>query len=182
MSSEHVRDELLQMYVDSRLDATESAAVRQHLLTCRVCSSAHFSLTQLDRGLRSLPTERLASDFSSRVMTKLSIAPRSPFLFKAIENMAYVFGLMIVLGIMLTAFVLTGAVSMEQFAESRTVVNSFTDSMSLHLRSAIDALTLTLETYLPFVFRHSSMKVAAMATVVIGMLALIDRIVRRRVL
>ena len=182
MSSEHPLDERIHLLVDGRLGEAEAAAIRNHMRTCTRCSSTHASLTRLDRTLRSLPDEHLASDVTSTIMAKLRIASGPPLLFRAVENLAYAFGLMIVLGMMFTAFVLTGAVDTGQIAESERVFNAAAESATDQLQSLLASFTSAMQSYMPFAFGHGSMKIAVMATIVVAMLALVDRIMKRRML
>ncbi|MEK7248790.1 MAG: zf-HC2 domain-containing protein [Bacteroidota bacterium] len=182
MTNEHFSNEQLQLLVDDELPVSEAAAVKEHLRLCRRCNAVYVSLSKLDSALLNLPMEHLGSDFTRNVLTKLHIVPKIPFLFRVVENLAYVFGLMMVLGVMLAAFVLTGVISSEQISQTKSSVGETSGMIADKMNSIIDALTVSLQSYLPFVFGGGSLKIAAMGTFVVGMLALLDRFLKRRLL
>lgn len=182
MRSEHLTNEELQLFVDGTLPASEMSSTRLHIQTCARCRIAHESLLRLDASLRSLRVEQLGADFTRSVLANLNIIPQSSFLFSVVENLGYVFGLMIVLGIMLTAFILTGVIDQQQVSQTQSIVGSASSAIGGKMNSMIDALTIGLQSYLPFVFGGGSLKIAVMGTLVIGMLAVVDKIVRRRIM
>ena len=106
----HCSSAQLQSYVDRRLHEDEEKLVSDHLQICVQCTRAYEALAQIDTSLRKLPRESLSSGFTRAVMARLHLAPKSSLLFRLLENVAYLFGLLLVLGTMALVFILTGTV------------------------------------------------------------------------
>jgi anti-sigma factor RsiW len=181
MSIPHLTDEQLQMYVDEVLTEEESYAIAKHLQACSQCSSEHASLTRLHRTLKSFPVERVGSDFTQTLLEKLGIAPKTTFLYRVAENFAYAFGLVIVLGMMLTAFVVTGVVTTGQLSAILDPVIQTTEIVVKQIRSSLALLVVATRSYLPFLFADAGMKMAVTATLAVGMLALLDKFLKKRI-
>lgn len=178
--TEHVANDLLQMFVDNALEEGERGAVERHLSACVRCREIFNELRLLDQTFREAPVERLDTSFTRNVLSALNIVPKTPFWFRAIEHLAYVFGLMIVLGVMLTAFLITGVVKTEDVTEAQSFLNNASSAFGEQMKFLTTGLTEGVQQYLPFLFAHGSFKIALMGTVVIGMLALLDRVLKRR--
>jgi hypothetical protein len=97
-----------------------------------------------------------------------------------VENLAYLFGLMIVLGTMLTAFIITGAISSDDISNTQTVARNITGTITSTINRPIAWLTSSLQSYLPFVFGTGSLKIAVTGTLIVGILALLDRFLKRK--
>jgi hypothetical protein len=115
-------------------------------------------------------------------MAKLGIVPKTPWLFRFVENLAYLFGLMIVLGVMLAAFIFSGVISMERVLETPSTVGSITGAIGGALHMYGSSLAQALQRYLPFVFGRGSLQVVIMVMLALGMLAVVDKLVKRRML
>ncbi len=182
MSSEHLTNEQLQSYVDGTLVRDESALVATHLRICLRCRNAAGSLEKLDATLKSLPSGNLGSDFTRNVLMRLDIAPKSSSLFGLVENLAYVFGMMIVLGITLVVFVLTGVIDSAQVTNTQTWLNTAGNIVGGQTSVFLTSFSRVLESYLPFIFGNGNLKIAVMGTASMGMLVLLDKFLKRRML
>ncbi len=180
MKNDHITNEYLQLFLDGRLVPDERVFVERHMQSCVQCRRAYQSLSLLDASLRVLPVERTKEDFTHLILTKLDISPQIPFLFRIVENLAYVFGLFLVLGIMLAAFLVTGVIDAKQVVETQSTASHIGKSLMQQLDAFADGLTVFLQSYMPFMFGSRSMKIAFMSTLIVGMLALFDRVLRRR--
>ncbi len=119
----HCSSSQLNAYVDRRLSIDETKAVNEHLNGCPECRVALRTIRHLDSALRSMPLVRVSPDFTNKVMGSLYVIQKSPFLFRVVEKVAYVFGLFIVAAIMVAAFVVTGVIDMAQVAESQSLAS-----------------------------------------------------------
>lgn len=176
----HVTNDLLQMFVDNALEEGGRVAVERHLSECERCRETFDELRSLDRAFREVPVERLDASFTRHVLSALNIVPKTPLWFRAIEHVAYVFGLMIVLGVMLTAFLITGVVKTEDVTNAQSFFNNASNAFGEQVKFLAAGLTEGAQQYVPFLFAHGSFKIALMGTAVIGMLALLDRVLKRR--
>lgn len=182
MSSEHLTNEQLQSFVDGMLPPNEAASVTVHLRICSRCRNAAAALQRLDTTLRNLPIANLGGDFTRNVLTRLDIVPKSPMLFQVVENLAYVFGMMIVLGVMLAVFVLTGVVDSSQVSNTQTLLNNASDEVAEQTAHFVASFASALQSYLPFIFGNGNLKIAIMGTITVGMLVVLDRFLKRRIL
>ncbi len=182
MSSEHLTNEQLQLFVDGMLPPEEAASVAGHLRICFRCRNASAALQKLDATLKSLPSGNLGSDFTRNVLMRLDIAPKSSRLFGVVENLAYVFGMMIVLGVMLAVFVLTGVVGSSQVSNTQTWLNNASDVFAGRTSHFVASFASALQSYLPFIFGNGNLKIAAMGTIAVGMLMVVDRFLKRKIL
>lgn len=182
MSGEHLTNGQLQSLVDGMLPSSEAAAVTAHLRICSRCRNASAGLQRLDTTLRNLPTAKLGSDFTRNVLTRLDIVPKSPVLFRVVENFAYVFGMMLVLGVMLAVFVLTGVVDSSQVSDTQTWLNNVGDGVGEYTSHFVGMFSSLLQSYLPFIFGNGNFKIAIMGTIAVGMLMVLDRFLKRKIL
>ncbi len=170
------------MLVDGLLPSSEAGSVQRHLNTCTRCTIGYKRLVGVHDALKNMPAEHVRSDFTQAILGKLGIVPKTPFLFRLAENLAYAFALMIVLGIMLSVFTITGVLNTQQLQQTQSAIGEVSGKIGSSMNSFLNVLTAALQSYLPFVFGSGSLKIALMGTVIVGMLALADRMVRRRVL
>lgn len=182
MSSEHLTNEQLQSFVDGMLPANEAASATVHLRICSRCRNASAALRRLDMTLRNLPIANLGGDFTRNVLTRLDIVPKSPVLFRVVENLAYVFGMMIVLGVMLAVFVLTGVIDSTQVSNTQTFLNNAGDAVAEQTSHFVTSFASVLQSYLPFIFGNGNLKIAVMGTATVGMLVVLDKFLKRKIL
>ncbi|MEO8168363.1 MAG: zf-HC2 domain-containing protein, partial [bacterium] len=175
MSNEHLTGEQLHLFVDGMLPANEAVAAAAHLRSCSRCRHALEGLQHLATALRNLPASNLGSEFTRNVLRRLDIIPKSPVLFRVVENFAYVFGMMLVLGVMLAVFVLTGAVDSSQVSNTQTWANKAGGAVGEYTLHFASGLSAVLQSYLPFIFGNGNLKIAIMGLAAIGLLAVIDR-------
>jgi anti-sigma factor RsiW len=168
--------------VDGRLAADEAQLMRHHIALCNECHAAFASLARIDTSLRNLPLERTSHDFTRLLMESALAAPKAPAMFRLLEKLSYVFGLLIVLGIMIASFVVTGVFDTTQVDQTRSVATGIANNVGEGLASSINRFTGLLVQYLPFAFGKGSMSIAFFAVLIVAMLAGVDRVVGRRVL
>ncbi|MEK9136811.1 MAG: hypothetical protein AAB393_06780 [Bacteroidota bacterium] len=168
--------------VDGRMAADEAQLMRRHMSICIECHAVFASLARIDTSLRNLPLERTSPDFTQLLMERALAAPKAPAMFRLLEKLSYVFGLLIVLGIMIASFVVTGVFDTTQVDQTRSVATGIVDRVGEGLASTVNSFTAMLVQYLPFAFGKGSMSIAFFAVLIVAMLAGVDRVVGRRVL
>ena len=177
----HLSSDHLHAYVDGRLSGQEHMDVEMHLGLCESCMRGLRTMLRVEASMRSLPLERLRPGFTTSVMNTLGVARRSPLMFRALEKSAYVFGLSIVLGIMLAAFLIAGIIDQGAVVQSRTFVDELTAKTMAGMAATITTISGWLSGHLMSMFGKGSMSIAISAVGVAALLAVADRLVERRV-
>ena len=171
----HSSLEQLHALVDRELDPGEHAIVAGHLQGCARCRSLYESLVRFDSACKRIPLERVSPAFTRSVMASLGIVPKSPLMFRLLEHAAYLFGMVIVLAFMTTAFVLTGVIRTEDVAASSGAGGKVLDSMGTGLSKASGVLSGWFTEFFPFGANHGALSISAAVVVVVLALALVDR-------
>jgi anti-sigma factor RsiW len=175
--SMHCTSEQLQMLLDGRLAGGEREVVLTHLQECARCMAASRGLEQLDRGLRQLPVSAAGVEFTEKVMEAITPSGRLSFAFRLVENLAYVFALLIVTGIIAVVFVATGVIDSGQVSDGQGLVNTYVGATSDWLAGALHGGTAWLERYLP---TRGGANIMLFGIGVLAGLALLDRLLHRR--
>lgn len=178
----HYTSEQLNMFLDGRMAEGDRRRMQDHLSTCTRCRSAFDTLSRIDAALRRLPLAGVGPDFTRSVMDRVLATQRPSFAFRLLEKLPYIFGLLVVLGIMVASFVLTGVFDGSQLEQGRSVATSVAGKAGEVLTGAAGMFTAWLVRYFPFAFGKDSMGVAVFAAAVIAMLAAVDRVVTRKVM
>lgn len=176
----HYTSAELQEFVDGRFSVEQEVEFHRHLDGCAGCRRAYQTLTKLDTVIKQLPVEHAHADLTGKVMARLNVVKKSPLLFRFLENIAYVFGLALVLAIMLTAFVLTGVVDFGEVEEQTGMAG---EVMSRSLDLVVGSLAGVGEwmaRYVPFATGQGSSGIIVAMVLVIGILAAADRFLGRK--
>jgi predicted anti-sigma-YlaC factor YlaD len=176
----HFTSEKFNLLLDGRLAGDEEKTLRDHLLICTDCRLAFENLERIGGALERLPAVETRPDFTRSLMDQILIVPKSPFLFRLLEKMSYVFGLLIVLGIMIGAFVLSGVFEAPPIEQTKDIATGIVDKAGEGLASSIGAFTTWLVQYMPFAFGKGSMSMAFFVVAIVIMLAFVDRLLGRR--
>jgi len=177
----HFTSEQFNLLLDGRLSGVEEKNMREHFSACTECRFAFENLERIDGVLEGLPVVETRPDFTLLLMDRILVAPKSPFLFRLLEKMSYVFGLFIVLGIMIGAFILSGVFETHQMEQTKIVATGIVDKAGESLTTSIGTFTTWLVQYIPFVFGKGSMSMAFFAISIVLMLAFVDRLFGRKV-
>lgn len=179
-NGQHCTTEQINAFIDRTLSANETQRVDKHIAECAGCRQAVSMMRRIDASVKRLPLERVRGDFTREVLAVLHLAPKSPFLFRLLEKGAYLFGLFIVLGVMLTVFVATGLVDTREVSRGEILVRQVLSDAGGTMSSMMAALNGILMQYLPFIFVKGNPGIVAAVIVVLGILALADRVWGRR--
>jgi hypothetical protein len=138
------------------------------------------ALQRLDTSLRQVPLARVSPEFTRSVLSRLHLAPTSPLTFRVLEKAAYLFGLSIVLAIMLAAFVVTGVVEMGAVDQAQNSVQESLSAMGESVGSVVGSFSAWLKGYFPFAYAQGALSIAFFGSLILGALALVDRLLVRR--
>ncbi len=178
----HYSAEQFNLLLDGRVPSDEAKAMNDHISGCRECRRMWKDLGTIDAALGQVPLLQARPDFTRSVIDRILIAPKPPFVFRLLENASYLFGLLIVLGIMAAAFVVTGVFTNTEIEQTKNVMSTVASSAGESLATSLGTFNSWLVEYLPFAFGKGSMGIAFFAVLVMIMLAAIDHVVGRRVM
>jgi len=176
----HCTTEQINALIDRTLSGNEKETVENHIAECAGCSQALSMIRRIDLSVKSLPIERVRGDFTREVLAVLHLAPKSPLLFRLLEKGAYLFGLFIVLGVMLTVFVASGLVDSREVSRGEIIFRQVMSDAGGMMSSVMAGLSGLLAQYLPFMFDKGNISIVAAVIVVLGVLALADKVLGRR--
>jgi anti-sigma factor RsiW len=175
--SMHCGDEQLQMLLDGRLPGREKEETLRHLQVCSRCAAVFKGMERMDRGLRQMPVSSVSREFTSKVMDEIAPSTHLSLAFRIVENMAYLFAALVVLGMIAVVFVATGVIDSGQVSEGQDLVGAYTGAVSDWLVSAIRGATMWLAPYLP---AKGGTSVMLFGIGVLGGLALLDRVLNHK--
>lgn len=176
----HCTTEQINALIDLTLSDVEKQQVESHIAECAGCRQAVSVMRRIDVSVKHLPLERVSGDFTREVLAVLHLAPKSPLLFRLLEKGAYLFGLFIVLGAMLTVFVATGLVDTREVSRGEIIFRQVLSDAGGMMSSMMAGLSGLLAQYLPFMFDKGNISIVAAVIVVLGVLALADKVVGRK--
>lgn len=177
----HYSLEQLNALLDGRMSGPEVQDIHMHMETCRECHTAFENLERVHLAIQALPVLTTRPGFTRSVMDKVLAPPAPSFTFRLLEKVSYLFGLLIVLGIMVAAFVVTGVFEKSELSQTKTVATSMADQLGDGMAASISGFASWLVQHLPFAFGKGSLGMAFFAVAVLVMLALVDRVVGKRV-
>jgi predicted anti-sigma-YlaC factor YlaD len=178
----HFTSEQFNLLLDGRLTGGEEKRMREHFSVCTECRVGFENLERLDSALKGLPVVETRPDFTRLLMDRILVAPKPSFAFRLLEKISYVFVLLIVLGIMIASFVVTGVFEKIQIDQTKSVATGIADKAGESLANSIGAFTSWLVQYIPFAFGRGSMSMAFFAISIVIMLAAVDRLIGRRLI
>ncbi len=180
-NEQHCTMEELYLLIDGGLNAETASQMRKHLRECLVCAGNYNSALKVHSVAKRLPLESASADLTQRVLSTLGIAPKSSFLFRLLEKSAYIFGLILVLGVMATVFILTGVVEMQQIQAGVSPAQKVFSQTGSAIAGGVGWFSQILKEYLPFAFSSATMAISVFTAIVVSMLAIADRFVGRKI-
>jgi hypothetical protein len=133
------------------------------------------SLSRMDAELRRMPLEPASAAFTASVMHSLGLAGSPKKKFTYVENLAYVFALLIVLGAMLGVFLWTGVIKTADLTQGQSIIQESVGAGTTMVAGAIGVLQRWLLEFFPFAFGNSAFGIFFAAVGVTLLLALVDR-------
>jgi anti-sigma factor RsiW len=175
--SVHCTSEELHTLLDGRLSDADRAELAGHLQECTRCMAAYRGIQHLDRGLRALPVVATSAEFTGNVMEKVLPSGNLSLAFRIVENLAYLFAVVIVTGIITVVFIATGVIDSGQVSEGQGAVNAYTSAAGTWLSQALLGVAQWLERYLP---AKTAVNIMLVGIGVLAGLGLLDRLLYRR--
>ena len=114
----HYTAEQFNVLLDGRMAAHDRQQMQDHLSACKECRSVFDSLSRIDAALRELPQVQTREDFTRSVMDRILAKKASPLAFRLLEKLPYIIGLVMVLGIMVASFIISGVFDKSQLGQT----------------------------------------------------------------
>jgi anti-sigma factor RsiW len=181
MTEQHISAEDLQAYVDRTLGDERSQAILSHLRGCPRCRQSMESMRRMDAALRLMPIEQAGAAFTASVMHSLGLAGSPKKKVALVENLAYVFALMIVLGVMLSVFLWTGVIKTADLTQGQSTIQEYVGAGTTMVAGAVGVLQRWLLEFFPFAFGNGAFRIFLAVLGVTLLLALVDRVAGRYV-
>jgi anti-sigma factor RsiW len=182
MNGNHCTSDELNALLDGRLAPADIRRVMLHIDGCAACGGQLRILQGLDASLRSLPPVEARPEFAEEIAGRLRLTRRGSWLYKALGNAGYLFGLLIVLGTMVSVFVMTGVIEVERVQQGTGEAGRIALAAGDRVSGVVNALSGLLVEWLPFAFSKTSVGTAVMIAVALVVLAGFDRLLARKFL
>ena len=127
-----------------------------HLPTCQECSEKLRALQWVEEAIQRVELEKVSPNFTERVMTRLGVKESPSLAWTIFQNLAPLFALLIVVGIVAAAFQLTGAYQSSDVQQSARQAQSVYNEISGGIATGIEALNGWLKQYASFAFAEST--------------------------
>ncbi|MCK5573088.1 MAG: zf-HC2 domain-containing protein [Bacteroidetes bacterium] len=176
----HCTFDQLQARMDGRLDEEQSRIIEEHLGVCSECRKAAERWLRFDRALRGLPLVRASSSMTYSVMARIQREPNPSTVDRYLSYIPYVFGLVIVLGIMLGAFGWAGLFEGAEASEGEQRVLEQLSWGAGQVSYGLEAVGQWLMEYLPFAFSETTMGITVLSGLILAIVAALDRVLGRR--
>jgi anti-sigma factor RsiW len=180
MNGRHCTREELFLFIDGVLSQEERARVEAHCAECASCAVAAGSIERIGRGLRNIPVERASAGFTATVMRELGLARAPRRGFRGLESAGALVAMVVVVGILLTVFYLTGVLREGDVSATQAAAGKVLEQGGELAAGAVSAVGGWLAAYFPFAFGKGALGISLTAAVVLALLALLDRYAGRR--
>lgn len=178
----HLTRQQILAAVDKRLSMTEHARLQLHLNDCARCRNEVALQQELTSVAREALQTRASVRFTDRVMSRvLRTATSSTFAYKILQNIGYVFAMMLVVGVLGIVLMnpsrFLGGQSQGQPSEFLTSWNTVSDQINQFFQQSTSQLNQTVaqRTALP------SWKIILMTLCILGVYGVVDRYVIQKV-
>ena len=168
--------------IDSLLERSDQR-FSLHLGECNECSDRFRRFQSLDATLRTLPVEKPSSHFATDVMQRLRIGEPVSLGWALMKNLAPIFALSLIIGVVFFALKTSGALGDTQHGEFVRSSQEWNAEISRNLSVGVGAYTAWVNKYLSF--GGNSVGLALFVAIFFGAVALLDKfvimpVVRRR--
>jgi len=177
----HCTSAQLQGRLDGHLEPEELRNVEDHLTHCATCSRAYAALSALDGSIRRVPLSGVSDGFTRNVMAALRLDSRPSFFYNLLLTLPYALGLVMVLGMMAVAFLLSEAVTGAPAHPAPGGAGQILSVVSEGVRVFGDGVAGWLSERLPFLFSQGAVSISLLLLLMLLFLAGVDRLVERRI-
>lgn len=178
--NDHLTPELLQLLTDGEIPEDQAVAVRAHVNSCPLCSSAAQRIQLFDKALRRVPLNRTRSRFTQDILAQLHIVPRASMAFRILEHAGSIFGVVLVLSVLLVVFVLTRSTGHGGEGVQEGIGGAAMQTMDSALNQGVAVFSRWLTHAVPQVFSHGAIGISLMLLLMVPAIALVDRLYGRK--
>ena len=164
----------IQELVDGRLDPSRVRDLSAHCDVCLECRRVRDNLLSLDAGLRRLPLERTGPAFTATLMNRLNLARAAKTQTRMFEFFAFAFGLLVVLAVVASAFLITGGTD--------SVLDPATQQIAAGASAAAESAMKAIAEWIPVgnLLAGTGARTLVFSVVAVILAGVADRFLRRR--
>ena len=171
----HLTSTQIQEYLDSFVGDPSLDEIEFHLRTCPECQSKLKALKHMAASLRRFPLDRVSPNFTERVIKRLRIKESPSFVWTIFKNIAPLFALILVVGLVFVALQFAGAFSSSTLQQPAQQTQSVYSQVSGKVTSVIGVLSDWLSKYFSFAFAKSTYGLTVFLIVFFSVVALVDK-------
>jgi hypothetical protein len=170
----HLSNSELQEFVDSKCDEKSRSRISSHLQECSECRSRVVGLEKLSHIISQIPREKVSAKFTERVMGRITTAKSSSFLWFLFKNIAPVFGLIIVIGMVYLGLILGGIIGGSGVEQSGGTVSAVFDKVGGDISDATSAFADWFKRVFPFFYTDAG-RGLAVVLLILALAAILDK-------
>ncbi len=182
MHGDHPTSEELLQYLDASLPAAERTSVGTHLSECDSCARAAAEMERIGREVRRLPLEKTSPGFTASVLQEIGLGTSRRRQSRVLETAAAMAAMVMVAGLLLATFFVTGVLKENPDAGTQTAVDTILKSGGDALARGMSAVGTAVTPYCSFLFGKGVLGVSVAALAVLILLAIVDWIAGRRLI
>ncbi len=165
----------LQEYLDTGQTGLSNSDISMHLRSCKECGERVASLREMDKAIRNAGRERVSAQFTQRVMKQLGIEYPASFAWYFFRNLAPLFALSVIVGIIFIVFQLSGTFQNPHVQQSVSSAQSLYGKTSGTLSEYLERFNEGVQKYFSFAFAKNTYGLTLFMVLFIGAVALLDR-------
>ncbi len=182
MHGDHPTTEELLQFVDRSLAPSDRAGVEEHLSKCPSCARAAEEMERVVTGVRKLPLERTSPGFTASVLHEVGLVTSGRRQSRVLEIAAAMAAMMLVAGLLLTAFFAGGLLSQNEGSDTHTAVERILNTGGDAIARGMNGVGTAMAPYLSFLFGKDALGISVMALAVLVLLAVVDWFAGRRLM
>ncbi|MBI5020288.1 MAG: zf-HC2 domain-containing protein [Ignavibacteriales bacterium] len=173
----HIISEIIQEYLDGVLNTEMKDNIKMHLDECSICRDNLNSFQVVDSALHQMRVENTKPQFTHDVIKRLGIKESPSIIWSIFKNLAPLFGLIIIVGIIYGVLKFTDKLDGSGVGDSITATQSVFNTASSGVSNGISTFTQWMKNIFPFLYTKSSYSLAAFLIVFFIIVALLDKFI-----
>ncbi len=165
----------IQEYADGILNEASSKELEIHLKTCNECSIKMAVLKNIEVAIRTVPLVYAQSNFTQRVMSKLSTEEVSDFAWGILKSLAPIISLAFLVGIIFVLFQYTGLLQNSEVQQTIHASKSIYSVSTSKITESVSMLNIWLQKYIPFVYQKTHYWMTTFIFLLFIIVALLDK-------